>query len=483
MPTRDTTVRSGGFIFFPAFNPIWKLTVTHSSGTDDITDLITSCEVEDGVNEVIGRFEFEISDAGDVYRTKWANMDTVLFYGDNGATASTLRFRGRIEKISFQGFKLKVSGRAESLKFVDITVTRSFENIECSSILTSIINSYRPDSTYTTTNINTSTTNLTVNWRQKPFWDCLNELGIASGFDFYLDANKDFHFFQSGTRNNDNEAIVHDQNLLEIIDFADDASLVKNRIIIYGAEIDGIQIIYTAEDSASQTTYGIREEIINDNNIINYTQAKELGDFLLENNKNPPQVGEVKGTLCVTIQPGENMTLSSPYDNIIPGYYNITSYKHLVGSLIWETTVKISKEPRKTSHILKTMIENMNKGKETSSNPNEMRHSYDFLFDSDEGTHSFTEISGGVLKPTSTAGTWTSPTRTHSSTITQAYLIVVGEILSGATVRVSADNGDNYQTITNKNLINFTNTGTQLKIQVLFTNSNSLVDSLQVQYK
>src|SRR3990167_4477175 len=290
---------STGFIWLPQTSyPIYKLTVEKDGVEEDITSLAPMIEIEDGINEIIGRFSFEIYNFNNKHTGKWTGMEIVRFYADRASSATTLRFRGRIEKLSYTRDKLRAVGRSESLNFMNRTISQDYNNIECSQILSSLVTTYRPDTSFTTSNINASATNLTVSWINKPFWDAVNELSIASGFDVYLDANKDFHFFKSGTVDNNNEAIVHDQNLIEVKEFADDINLVTNKIVIYGANLDGIPILYTSEDDNSQSLYGIREQIINDSNMLSKVQAQEFADFKLQNSKDQQIVGEVKGVFC-----------------------------------------------------------------------------------------------------------------------------------------------------------------------------------------
>ena len=483
MPTVRNLTRITPVVWIPPmFTTIYKLTVERDDGTiDDITDLIHMCEIEDGVTETIGRFEFEMWDPNETYVNAWKNNNIVRYYSDYGTSADTLRFRGRMEKISRTGMKLKITGRNEALFYIDLTVTKQYVNQACNDILLDLISSYSTG--YTTTNIESSVETLTVNWYQKPFWEAVQELCTAANFDAYIDKDKDWHFFEHGSRSNGDEAIVHESNMIEISDFANDLTQVRNRIIVYGAEQEGIQIIYTAEDTGSQASYGIKEEIVNDQNVTSYDQAKELGDFRLNVLKNPPVVGEIKGILLASIQPGQKIHLSSPEDNIDPQLYEIISYKHdLIG---YTTTVRVSKEPRKISHIFKQLFEAGHKKEQTYANPNEMRYSYNFLFEEDSGTHTSTEITDGVLKLQTgqSSGNWVSVDRTTTSNVSQCYLIMTGETLTGATVQVSGDNGINYQTIVNRGSVTLTNTGTNLVVKVIFSDANTQIQSLAIQYK
>ena len=483
MPVRSARALSPIIYIPPVNSAAFALTVTASDATvDTITNYITKLEIEDGATESIGRFEFEIWDPNEDYVGVWSGGEVVRYYSDYAATATTLRFRGRIEKVSYQGNKLKVTGRSESLKFMDITVTKSFNNTDTSEILKSLIDTYGSGFTYS--NIETSNTNLTVTWTQKPFWECIQEICTAAGFDCYVDASLDFHYFRSGTVKNQYEGIVHEYNLIEVGEFAEDLALIKNRIIVYGAEQDGIQIIYTADDLTSQAAYGIKEETVNDDNIIDYASAQELADYYLVKYKDPPIVGEIKSLLMASIQPGQAIKISSPADNIPPAAYVIISYKHNISSDGLFTSVKVNKEPRHISHVLKKQIERQYQSEQTSSNPYEMRYSYNFLFDEDTGTHSNTEITDGILKLVSgSAGHWISTVRTTTSNITEAYLVLVGSKVTGAVVGVSVNGGSSYQTIGNKQRIVITNPDKRLRIKVTFSDAATQIDSLSVQYK
>lgn len=484
MPVRSIRKVAPIIYIPPQYSAAYGLTVEASDGTvDTITDYATSILIEDGATTSIGRFEFTIWDPNEDYVGIWTGNEIVRYYSDYATTATTLRFRGRIEQVSYKGNKLKVTGRSESLKFMDITVTKEYSDLETSLILKDLVDSYG-EGLFTYTNINVSTINLTVNWTQKPFWECIEEICTAAGFDCYVDSALDFHYFLAGSVANQYEGIIHTSNLMEVGDFAEDLSLIKNRIIIYGAQQEGTQIIYTAEDTDSQTQYGIKEEIINDDNITNYTQAQELGDYYLTQEKNPPIVGEVKSLLMASIQPGQAIKISSPENNIPPAGYTIITYKHEISSSGLFTTVNINKEPRKISHVIKKQIEKQYDTEQTSINPFEMRYSYNFLFSIDEGTHSNTEIVDGVLKLVSGAsGSWLSQNRTLSSNLTEAYLILIGTKITGASVSISTDNGTSYQSISPNQKINISSPAPSIRIKVDLSDADTQIDSLSVQYK
>lgn len=472
------------FVWIPAGVPTHKITITRSDGTvDDITDIANLIEVEDGVTDTIGLFKLEIWNPNETYTRVWTGMEIVRYYCDYNQTAESLRFRGRVERVSYQNNKIIVNGRSESLTFLNVNITKSYDNVETSVILKDLITNFAPQ--FTITNITESTTNVTKNWIDTPFWDAIKELCVDAGFDCYLDAELDMHYFRTGSVLNTEEAIVHDSNLMSVSDFADDLTFVRNKIRVYGAKQDGIQILYTAKDTASQTAYGVREKKINNDNITDYTQASELGEAILANEKDPPQVGNVTGTLLASIQPGERIRLSSPENNIPPGDYDILSFKHIINfNRGLTTTVKVNKEPKLFSHIISKIINTTDEQQDVSINPEDMDFSFNFLFDSDSGSHTNTEISDGALKPTAGTGTWISGTRTIPANITKAYPIIIGTKLSGAIISVSGNGGLDYQVLTDKTLATITSaTGTSLVVKVVFSDADTEIDSLSILYQ
>jgi len=481
---RPGTKRSKVFHWIPPeFTARPKITVTRSDGTvDDITDELIMFEFEDGKTNVIGRFAFELWNNREQWTDIWNGGEAVKLYIDYASSATTLRFKGYIEKPNYNNNKIKVSGRSNSQILVDKAVTKQYTNIEASVIIIDLIDTYGVD--MTTTNVNTTTVFLNINWSEKPFLDCIKEVTKATGFDAYLDAEDDYHFNEAGNVINQMEAMVHDYNIVELTEFADDLTFVKNKVIVYGAQIDGIQIIKSAKDQDSIDAYNERKLTINDDNITDPDQAQELADFELSVNKDPPVTGEITSIMLATIQPGENINLSSPQNNIPPNNYQIISYKQKFEPRFgYITTVKVNKEPRKFSNILGTMVQNDNLKNQTSVNPTEQENSYNLYFNQDSGTHTDTEIVDGVLKPTGASGSWISNTETLSSNLTEAYLVLIGETLTGVSVSVSGNDGGSYENIANKTKIDLTSAiGQQLRVRVEFTDADTQIDSLSLQF-
>jgi len=465
----------------PTYAPLYKLEIVRNDGTeDDITDYIYSAEIVDGVTDTIGNFEIEIDNSDESRTGIWTGNEVFNFYCDYATSATTKRFRGRIEKVSYQDYKIKVIGRAESVKLLNVTVTQSYEGEETSVVLKDLFDKYATDFTYS--NVNTSTTNVTFNWYQKPFWECVQDLCHSAGFDAYIDSSLDCHYFESGTVDNSTEAVVHESNLIEVGDFANDYSLIKNRVIVYGAEIEDMPLFKTAEDSDSISENGVKELIIKDTNITTETQCQERADYELSLSKDPPLVGDVSSIGLATIQPGERIRISAPNSNLPPSFYKIISYKHKIEGFM-QTTLTIEKEPKKVYHVIKETISQGQKLTETP-NPNEMRYSWLFDFNSDSGTHSSTEITGGVLKTDGSAsGTWISDTNAIGENVTVVELRAKGESLPGTNYYVSSDGGITYQSISLNTALTLSPPGQNLKIKIELNSADTQIDAISLLYK
>lgn len=471
----------------PQYTANFKITVEKDGVEENITDSLSAWKIQDGVTEAIGSFEFTIPNPNQTYTDKWTGMEIFRYYSDYSTTTpTTLRFRGRLEKPSNQDNSLKGSGRTESLFMLERTVTREYSDEDIGTILLDIFNAYDNADRFDKSQIAQIGQTLTVQWVEKPFWDCVKDLCTASGYDCYIDCNLVVKFYESGTVSNDFEGIIHDNNLLEVGEFAPDITLVRNKVRVYGATVDGVQVFYTANDFDSQEQYGIRVENIFDDSIQTIEAAQELAEFTLDLKRNPPSIGDVKGVLLASIQPGEKIWISSPMENLPPAKYLTVNYVHEMSDEGLTTTVSIDKEVRTISHILKNNIEQQNSAQQTSLNSNDLDFAYTELFNSDSGTHSNTQIGDGVLSLVGAApGTWTAPVVTTSDgrNVDQVNIIITGDNIPGVGLEISTDNGFTYEAISVRTLTTISQSlGTTIIVRITLNDDTSQVDSLSIQY-
>jgi len=473
----------------PVTDPLFKIEVVTSGGSGtayDVSDIIHSGDITNGVTDTIGNFKFVIDNSEETYTDLFALYDEVNLYMDYATTATTLRFKGLIEKVSKAENTIIVTGRSTAAKVMGITVTKQYTDSYTHEILLDLISSYASD-TLTTTNIDTTESTdqqITISWNQKTFWECVIELCARAGYDCYIDQNYDVHYFVNGTRNNTTEVILHDQNLFETGDFAPDLSVIKNRIIVYGSKIENMQIIATAEDLTSQSAYQVKEEVISDSTIITTAQAQARADYELAAKKDPLIVGEVSSYGLPTLYPGERLRISDPQNGLAPNYYTIQKFDHKFSNDEPMTTVvTITKETSTLPRILKKRITYETQATEFE-NINELRQSWLFDFNTDTGTHSSTQIAEGFLTTDGGAsGTWISEDNGVTTDITACELRVSGDALPGTNYLVSVDGGIVWQSITPNVLLTPNPSGKTLKLKVELNSATTNVDSLMLLYK
>lgn len=488
MPAIRSLRRIPMFVWVPPiFSPLFKIEIETSDGTKyDVTDILISGEYTDGVTETIGSFSFTIDNSAQTYTTLFNPYDKINVYMDYATSATTLVFSGNLEKISKQSEKLKISGRSLAVQTFGITVTASFDNTATNVILKSILTTYAPFITQTNIDTEASTDFLTtVNWENKPFWEVVQELCNKSGYDAYIDQALDFHYFVSNTRENSTEVVLHESNLLETGEFSPDASVVRNRIIVYGAQIEEQQIIWMVEDTVSQATYKVKELIINDTNLTTPGQAEARGTYELSLSKDPPIIGEVRSLGLPTLKPGEQVRISDPLNGLDPQFYTITKFVHKFSNEEpMQTILTVQKEVSTLPKILKTRI-SFESQATTKINPNEMRFTLLFDFKEDVGIHNSTEITEGILKTDGAAsGTWISTLLTTPSNLTNYELRVKGESLPGTTYFISTDGGVTYQDIAVLNTIySALPPGLNILLKITFASANTQIDALSLLYK
>jgi hypothetical protein len=468
----------------PAKSASFKITVTRADGTvDDITDLIQHCLIKGFCNEEIGNFEFTLPNYSSLYNDVWTGMEVFRYYSDYAGVATTLRFLGYIERPSYLGNTLVIKGRANALFLNEVLVTKSYVNSDLATIVLDLIASYG-GGRYTTTNV-ASSTGVVIdqkNWFETPFLTCIKEVTGASGYTFFIDAAFDCHFFLAGSVVNEDEGMVHDNNLIEVTDNASDIQKVKNKVRVYGGKVDGIQSIYTSDGSVG-SVYGAREDVVNNSSVTTSQEAKDYADSVRNSGEEPEVTREVRGFLLASIQPGQNIWLSAPLDNIQPDRYEVIGFEHELAEDGLYTTLTISEHGPSIAHILKDRYESDFANQNVSDNPYGMMNSYGFTFDDNVGVHSSTEITKGVLKPTASSGTWLSPSVALNGNLSQCSLVINGSTLTGATVSVSGDGGVSYETIPIGSLHTFQSSiGNVMMVRVVFNDATTQVESLNILY-
>jgi len=447
------------------------------------------CEFDRPVTEAVGKCKIIIDNNDETYSGKFSGGETIRIYIDM-SNATTKQFEGTLEKPEMvfgeYGNTLEIAGSHVSAELVDKTVTKSYTNTAISTILTDLIDTYA--SGYTANNVSTCSTLATVSWFHKPFWSCVVDLCQLANYDCYVDNDKDFHFFERNSIDCELDAVVFEDNLIELTGLGKDTTDVKNRVIVYGEDDQGLPIIYTAEDAGSQSSYNVKEHIIKDTNIKTMAEAEDRAKAELALLKEPEIKGQVRSYGLVHINPGELIVISSP-PHQIHARFRVTKITHIIDMANFFTDLEVEK-------IIKGIPYYFRKRKEKEIalqkilNPNELKYSYNFTFDDDSNieSHSGTETKNGklILSSGQTSGTMITTTHTANDNISQVELKFVGSNLDNSTFEISVNDGMNYETITRDKLFTVSHTGNQLKLKITLRESGTTrpeIDSLALLYR
>jgi hypothetical protein len=467
----------------PQFSPVYKIIIDNGTDQIDVTEALIEGSYTDGITETIGNFSIILDNSHQQYTGIIGLYNKVYMYLDYGDTASTLVFTGLIERPSNTNQQMILTGRSSAVRTIGKLVTYAATNVTRSSILKDIVSKYFTG-IITVNNVQDDTGLATVSYEDKPFWEIVQELCSAGEFDAYVDATFDLHYFPSGSITNETEAVVFDINLIETGDFSPDMQSITNRVKVYGSSNGDVQIIATANDVNSQTSYDIKEVVIEDSSIASEQEAQDKANFELQKDLVPPIVGTITCLMLPSLNPGERVRISDPLNNLLPSQegYTIQKFTHKFSNDDPpKTELTVQKERDSIPQILKKRIR-FEYTSNTASNPNEMEYSKVFEFNTASGITTNCDITSGALRPTSTIGTWISEQFTLTAPSTTFESRIVGSGLDAVSVFVSVDGGSTYNFL-NPTIATTLTTGTTAILKVTFESDGWEIDALGLYYK
>lgn len=470
-----TTVTRRGIIIVPRqYAPNWDITINGIN----IDDELESCEINRMVTEGTGNFSITLLNPNAGFN--FTGLEEVIVNADFGG-GTTRFFRGTVEEVkkTYSDVpKIRLNGRHISGELADLTVTETFSNTELSSIFTSIVNTYAPN--YTVNNVNSTGILDSIAFDHMPFYQALKEIAYRADFDYYVDNDRNFHFFKSGSIRNMTDAIgptwfISSEGL------GDSIVEVKNRIICYGTTSSGLPIISTVDDSNSQGLYGVREKFISDSRITSKDIADAVINAYLQFNKNKNQIGTVDSYALPTLLPGDKIYIEERSVGIT-GQFRINHITDRIGNDGWFTKVNAE---RIGSVRLSSILGNLFKSSSgvDFKNPNKMKYSIVDEFDNSVQIESSANanISNSEFRQTALGSDAqiTGITADAIVDITQVELRVSGQDLDGSVFAVSTDNGANYASIT-PNVLTSVASGREIKVRItLRDNSTNLLPILK----
>jgi hypothetical protein len=136
------------------------------------------------------------------------------------------------------------------------TLTEVYQNMTCGAIIADILADYVSGITMVNVQAGATINYISFNW-QYPF-DCIQELADLTGYDWYVDANKDLHFFSLAT-NAAPYALTDTSGYFKGLSISVDKSQIRNRVTVRGGY--ELSELYTADIQtaiAGQTVFGLK---------------------------------------------------------------------------------------------------------------------------------------------------------------------------------------------------------------------------------
>ena len=166
------------------------------------------------------------------------NGDEVKMY--DGAT---LIFAGRIQTISKEIIlngvvRVSVKCSDYSFELSRQLVVEEYKNKTIAEIIIDIIDNYTSGITYENVDCDLDVSKIIFD--RKNVTEALNKLSEVSGYSWYVDYEKDLHFFEKNTEPAPFDIEDGDGNcIINTLRTKDDLSQIRNRIFIKGGEIEG----------------------------------------------------------------------------------------------------------------------------------------------------------------------------------------------------------------------------------------------------
>lgn len=232
-----------------------------SSGIEyiDIINLMVNKTVSQ--NTAVSNFNVTLDSPYGRHKSDFNINDEVTVYTSGTDIGYNKLFTGTIELVDFQGQGLhetvNLQGNDYSSRLIDNTIPPTvYTNTEIGSIVRDII---KNNTTEIGSNFiqNTSTVLKRISFNEVPIYDAIQDLADLSGYTFYIDNNKQFHFELAGSSPT-GYTLGSDSIIKTIFDKTKEG--MANRVAVYGDRylVSPPQEAFTITNQGSVFTLGYK---------------------------------------------------------------------------------------------------------------------------------------------------------------------------------------------------------------------------------
>jgi hypothetical protein len=253
------------------------------------------------LNTGCGMFELELSELPDALSSLSYNYRVdIHFYNDTSPWYSGYILEKPQDGTTEQTYKISGYGFFNQLS--DIVVNDSYSSDYVHDIVKAIMTTYVEDKTdiiYRESKIEDTTYEIqSVSWDRIYAKEVFKQLSeYVLGYEFGVDADREFFFRQKSTGIEDEAQLFVGKNLNKFIPL-EDISEVKNKLYIYGGEMTGTppsNYLTTVEDASSQSAYGLKEAKLTIPSALDVDDAEQWGNYKLAELKDPVQRATIDG--------------------------------------------------------------------------------------------------------------------------------------------------------------------------------------------
>lgn len=500
MPDPATSGSRSGITFIPPKKmvPARKVLINNT----DVSNKLILCTITPSVTEAVWSIDLTLDNGEGQYTKEFVKGDIIKAYIDYDS-ATTQLFEGRIDTINYilsgdQGYTCDIRGRGYGAEALDKNVNKQYDTATAlSTIFKEVRNEYLPNHSTDDSQIDTISNTDTPAWSGVPVWQVFQDIIVAAKektgdtYHFYCDYNKIWHLFKEGDRISQTEAAVVEDNIVSM-NVSDDLTTVKNRIMIYGREINGIPVVETSENTDSQSLYWVKELSTSDSNLVTREQVKNKADALLSKYLTPEQKGSVRCVGLPNILPGQQIYIMNPYCDVM-GLRTIVGITHTLTSNGFFTTLDFQETEKGLVHLFE---ERKKREQELSAIANrygmEHTHIVDFskieTSDLDEAVRTIIWDDNLMLELEETSGYIVTEKHTANKNITKCVLKVSGQNLASdegkdwVIGKVSVDNEASWEDLTIDSLHTVIGTGKILKIKLKLISLTTKITAVGVLY-
>lgn len=208
-----------------------NITITIASTDKTSSVLVNSMRITDNINQQVNQASFTTVE----YRP---NVGEEIIITDG----STKIFAGMIVKIkqNIRGLKYEYDITCKDYtQLLDRRlVNERYENTTVSAIIADLITNYTTGFTYN--NVSGTQTVDTIAFSRIPVSSCIERLAEVTGFKWYVDYDKDVHFFSANAEMAPfNLTTSGDNHIWDSLQITEDFSQIKNKVYVVGGEIEG----------------------------------------------------------------------------------------------------------------------------------------------------------------------------------------------------------------------------------------------------